>query len=966
MFSRLQGLTVAGWLALAGAANAAAEPAVDVTLAADGRTVSVSAPGLPAWRGCYAATTAADGGQWQQLFSTNGAAGPVTQVTEATPYGPADLAAVTVRFEQPQLELLFRFGRTPGRPGVLAQAGLRNSGRGPVRLLALTPLLLAGQVAGPPAEWLITALDQSVKQGPAVVALDELRAPYGVHESGGCYRPDGAGFLFGPVGTPIAYLDGRFQHGGQGWVTFQCAADMSGVQVEPGETRWGQQVALLLEPPRPALARWAEWVARTHGARTGRRALAGWNSWYFHGVDVTGRDVLKEVAAVRQAPDRLRPMVMQIDAGYQDVTGRKETNEKFPEGLAFYAQRIAATGARPGLFLNFQGPPGAAHIVQRAREAVRKGFTYLKINITGFSVPPAVVPRKTSFEVLRETFGALRAAVGGETYLLYNESRPNRATVGLVDANRTGTSSMRNALQPAITDALRSYQLQGRWFAVDNDIYYMGTDIANVSEIAGGWPLVRTWMSMVGLSCGAAITGDPWYWESFQPYWRNVEVMTPPADERTEVLDLCTRRDWPRLVSHVHRPWGDTVIALLWNPGAAERTVTLDFAQIGMDPHHRQAVWSFWDNRYLGVARGAWSTPALAASAAQHLCFTDLDRTPDRPVVIGSNLHIYCGAAELQSVLSRRDALTIELNDAGARAGSLFVYSRLPLTLKTVTGCAVTGIAPAGEYVWRIGLTNRQCGRPQRLQLDVLLPLAQQRWFWLLLAGLVGSLPFLWWWYLASQRLRREHALAQERIRIARDLHDDIGAGLTEIALLSEVVRQDGGRAEAVNANLRRIFESVSEMTQALDEIVWAVNPANDTLDKLIAFLGEYAQAILEPAGLRCRLDMPLPAPELALNSKIRHQLCMAVKACLHNVIKHARAREVALRLERARPVLTLTVADDGVGFDPDALQDRAGTHDGLANLRRRLAEIDGVAVIESAPGRGTRVRLQVTMRSAS
>ena len=87
-----------------------------------------------------------------------------------------------------------------------------------------------------------------------------------------------------------------------------------------------------------------------------------------------------------------------------------------------------------------------------------------------------------------------------------------------------------------MTDALRSYQLNGRWFAVDNDSYYMGTDIANVSEIAGGWPVVRTWMSMVGLSCGAALTADPWHWESFRSHWRNVEVMTPPARERTAGL----------------------------------------------------------------------------------------------------------------------------------------------------------------------------------------------------------------------------------------------------------------------------------------------------------------------------------------------------------------------------------------------------------------------------------------------
>jgi len=133
---------------------------------------------------------------------------------------------------------------------------------------------------------------------------------------------------------------------------------------------------------------------------------------------------------------------------------------------------------------------------------------------------------------------------------------------------------------------------------------------------------------MVGLSCGAAFTSDPWNEERFKPYWRNAEILTPPAKERTVVADLCTSKEWPRLVGRVKREWGDWTVALLWNPLEKEQKVTLDFARIGLDPGRRYAVWSFWDNRYLGVVEGSYTTPFLAASASQHLCITELPQSP--------------------------------------------------------------------------------------------------------------------------------------------------------------------------------------------------------------------------------------------------------------------------------------------------------------------------------------------------
>lgn len=233
----------------------------------------------------------------------------------------------------------------------------------------------------------------------------------------------------------------------------------------------------------------------------------------------------------------------------------------------------------------------------------------------------------------------------------------------------------------------------------------------------------------------------------------------------------------------------------------------------------------------------------------------------------------------------------------------------------------------------------------------------------LAVAGLLGGWIYLW--LRRRQRIQLDRmellqATERERVRIARDLHDDLGAGLTEIAMLSELVRRNRNRPDEVNTHVQRIFLSSSEMTQALDEIVWAVNPVNDTLDKLVSFVCESAQAVLGSAGIRCRLDMPDQIPEMDVNSQVRHQVCMALKECLSNVVKHARAREVTIRIGLKDRLLDMTVEDDGAGFDPAVLPNRTGTHDGLINMRHRLAEINGICEIRSAPGQGTRVLLYV------
>ena len=953
-------------------------------LDADGRGFTFEIPKIMTFKGSFSATLVRGAqprellsimglpeflpGQTQLLHSAEGVLIAEPELfTEDTPLGPATGQEVALRFDRMQLDLLIRFSQVRGVPGFQVQTGVRNSGPAPVRLISLSPVAMEGQMSGKPNHWLVTALDTSVKNAPPVVELSEIQQPFKVFEYGGFYSaPEGHGFIFGPVGTPSAYVQASFEHKGEGKVAFTYSAEMSGVQVKPSETRWGQQVALFGESPRQALVHWTRWVAKTHKARTDKGALSGWNSFSFHGGKISGKDVLAEVDTVAKNPERFRPMVMQIDTGFEKYNKLLSESSKFSEGLPFYAKRIAETGARPGILVNFLGPPGFETTAQRIRDMVQKGFTYLKINRTFLTFEEEVIPTKTSFEVMRDGFTRLREAAGEGTYLLYNNSNPDRATVGLVDACRTGDMARRITLRNAMVDVLRSYQLNNRWFAVDSDSYYMGTDIANVSEIAGGWPVVRTWMSMVGLSCGAALTSDPWSWESFRPYWRNVEVMTPPAREETVVLDLCTSMYWPRLVGQVKRPWGNQTVALLWNSGASERAITLGFERAGMDPKHRYAVWSFWDNRYMGVAKGMWTTPALGPSVSQHLCFTDLDLKPDKPVLIGSSLHIYCGAAEIKKVSSSRSAMEIELTDAGAREGDLFIYSRQQPIFKGASGCTVSEITSAGENVWRIRLVNRIGSAAQRVTLGILLPVTQQIWFWVLIGIVVASLFLAAWRYVVGLRLDRERIMERERGRIARDIHDGLGVSLTQIALQCEVMQDEVEDPDQMRQHVAELSQSSQDVARALDEIVWAVTPANDTVEQFVAFVGQFVETTLRAAGLSCRLALPVELPALSMSATRRHQLFVIIKEALNNVIRHANAQTVRFTVTMTDRLLTLTVADDGCGFDMEHASqgdpDRLFGGNGLSNMRKRMSEIGGSFDIQSKPGEGTNLICQVKL----
>jgi len=223
---------------------------------------------------------------------------------------------------------------------------------------------------------------------------------------------------------------------------------------------------------------------------------------------------------------------------------------------------------------------------------------------------------------------------------------------------------------------------------------------------------------------------------------------------------------------------------------------------------------------------------------------------------------------------------------------------------------------------------------------------------------------------LATRKLRRElvlaerrHAIELDRARIAQDIHDELGAGLTEIGLLSELARRD--REGSTPGYLTQISAAARALVRAMDETVWAVNPANDTLEGLITYASKLAQDHLSVAGIRCRLEVPTRIPEVRIEADTRHHLYLAIKETLNNIVKHSQATEATLRLRLEPGQFTLSIEDNGRGLtaqpspdEEDAALGRLQSGHGLSNLKRRLEECGGCCVIRSHPGRGTIIEL--------
>jgi signal transduction histidine kinase len=286
-----------------------------------------------------------------------------------------------------------------------------------------------------------------------------------------------------------------------------------------------------------------------------------------------------------------------------------------------------------------------------------------------------------------------------------------------------------------------------------------------------------------------------------------------------------------------------------------------------------------------------------------------------------------------------------------------------------------------GTYWFRAGLFRpggEPTGKETSLAIQVIVPWYERPATWLAggLLGLGAAVAIAR--SVALRRIKRRldeveraHSLERERTRIARDLHDEVGAGLTEIAMENFWVQREmeGKAPPATLERVERARQSAVDLVRSVDAIVWAVNPANDTLDRFVPYLTHSFERFLDAAGVRARLDVPDTVPRVTVEGAVRHSLFLVVREAVNNAVKHARPTYVALGVRVDSGNLWIDVEDDGGGIEPQAIARAArdgGSRSGLGNMQRRIDELGGRCTITSSPEGGTRVAIEVPLPMAA
>ena len=273
---------------------------------------------------------------------------------------------------------------------------------------------------------------------------------------------------------------------------------------------------------------------------------------------------------------------------------------------------------------------------------------------------------------------------------------------------------------------------------------------------------------------------------------------------------------------------------------------------------------------------------------------------------------------------------------------------------------AATVQAPMGGGPWSEPWPVTVVGMPA-LQ-PVRLAFWQTGWFQVLLLVVVGAAV------LISLRLmtqlafhRRERwLLQQERTRIAREIHDDIGSRMTQLVLHGEVAQRELREGSEMQQRLAEICEESRGVLATMDEILWAVNPQRDTLRDFAPYVCKYAEEFLQPTQIQCLFEVEPEMPAVDFNLALRRSLLMAIKEALNNAVKYSGASEMRIRINWCNQQLNVAVQDNGRGFDPALV--KADRH-GMTNMRERLVEMGGSCRVISEPGNGCRIEFNIPLK---
>jgi len=287
----------------------------------------------------------------------------------------------------------------------------------------------------------------------------------------------------------------------------------------------------------------------------------------------------------------------------------------------------------------------------------------------------------------------------------------------------------------------------------------------------------------------------------------------------------------------------------------------------------------------------------------------------------------------------------------------------------TTQGSVTYALLPPGTYTLEVRGTNaRGIESPSAASFSFTITApVWSRWWFLSGAGIAVLLILAW--SVRAHEMRRirermraidhQQGLDRERLRISQDMHDEIGSTLTEITLLSELSRQAGTPPGIQAGYLTAIAEKSRAVVTSISEIIWAVNPHFNQAEDLFAYIRQYATQFCETAGLLCSINVPDGEGKFLLSSEQRRNVFLVVKESLRNIVKHAASSSVEITILLSGVEMTMTIADDGQGFAPEPA---GGFGTGLESMRKRVADIGGVLVIESRSGAGTTLTISLKL----
>lgn len=458
--------------------------------------------------------------------------------------------------------------------------------------------------------------------------------------------------------------------------------------------------------------------------------------------------------------------VIQIDDGWQEKSGDWKANNKFPHGMGFCADKIRDACTIPGIWMSpvvcltdkpsewFQNKKGQfldpthpeveQFIISSIKELKDAGYRYFKFDYNSIGKYCPYNEKMTKFEITRHLFSLYRKAIGEESFLLAC-GVPCRPVIGMADASRIGFDALArwksypladDNLPTLCTDISSAIVSTARSSIMNNIVYYTDHDVSYLLPRAEShiWqgpkdsfnPEVhglnrdglQTFHSYVGLLGGMTKISEPLNMPEYQQHnaLRMLEILNSPAPDKGWSMNGDIDPSGSQFGFVAMRPWGNFASLVLMNKEDTTLNAKLDVYNL-QELGEKFFVWSFWDEEFLGTGDSDFISKNLPPHGCALLRLTQINDQKDIPVIVGSNLHISMGSAEIDLIEAAPAELKIILKNVGAKDGKLFIYSEKALKVKHSSGCNAF-IIPQENQIFALVINDRSAYDPSIIHLS--------------------------------------------------------------------------------------------------------------------------------------------------------------------------------------------------------------------------------------------------------